>query len=301
MTTTPLIIDSHCHAWAYWPYGNKPAAEAVPLPDPETRGRVEQLLYEMQVNNVDQALIVCAQLDHNADNNAYIASQVQRFAGKLHQAADLDCEWSPTYHTPGAADRLRRMAEQWPLVAFTHYLRANEDGAWLNSQEGHKVFEAAAELNLMASLACLPHQHAAVNKVAERFPSVPILIHHLGHIARVYPGGSSKSKPGDDLRQVLKSALYPNVFVKVSGFAYAAARKWEYPYADVTWILTALYHAFGPERLCWGSDYPVVRYYMTYQQSLEVFRGHYDFIPPADKARILGENLAGLLASRARK
>ena len=53
-----MIIDSHCHAWATWPY--KP-----PVPDPESRGRVEQLLHEMDVNGVDQAVIVCAQIDHN--------------------------------------------------------------------------------------------------------------------------------------------------------------------------------------------------------------------------------------------
>jgi hypothetical protein len=40
---------------------------------------------------------------------------------------------------------------------------------------------------------------------------------------------------------------------------------------------------------------------MTYQQSLEVFRSHYDFIPTAEKVKILGENLAGLLAARKRQ
>ena len=292
-TDTTPIIDGHCHAWAYWPYSSEPL-----VPDPETRGRVEQLLYEMQVNDVDQALIVCAQLDHNADNNAYVAAQVRKYPGKLHQAADLDSEWSATYHTPGAADRLRRMAEDWPLAAFTHYLRADDDGAWLTSTEGLEVFEAAARLNLLPSLSCVPRQLPAIGQVAGRFPSVPILIHHLGHVARAAaaPGGL-----GENLRLLLAASQYPNIYIKVSGFAYATALKWEYPYSDVSWILTALYHTFGPARLCWGSDYPVVRYYMTYRQSLEVFRGHFDFIPPADKARILGGNLAGLLGARPRR
>ncbi|MEZ4658055.1 MAG: hypothetical protein R2911_10820 [Caldilineaceae bacterium] len=32
-------------------------------------------------------------------------------------------------------------------------------------------------------------------------------------------------------------------------------------------------------RMCWGSDYPVVRFYMTYRQALEAFRTHYLFYP----------------------
>ena len=44
-----------------------------------------------------------------------------------------------------------------------------------------------------------------------------------------------------------------------------------------------------------GSDYPVVRFYMTYKQSLEAFRFHCAFISEADKEQILGKTLAKLL------
>jgi L-fuconolactonase len=59
-----------------------------------------------------------------------------------------------------------------------------------------------------------------------------------------------------------------------------------------------LYEAFGPDRLCWGSDYPVVRKAMTYQQALEAFRRHCAFVPTEHKERILGGNLHRLLAER---
>jgi Tat protein secretion system quality control protein TatD with DNase activity len=72
-----MIIDSHCHAWSYWPY--QPA-----VPDPESRGTIQQLLHEMQLNQVDQALVVCAQIDHNPDNNAYIAAQVAMVPDRLY-------------------------------------------------------------------------------------------------------------------------------------------------------------------------------------------------------------------------
>ena len=71
---------------------------------------------------------------------------------------------------------------------------------------------------------------------------------------------------------------------------------WEYPYPDCAWLVRALYEHFGPERLHWGSDYPVVRRAMTYRQSLEAVRTHCPFIPPEHKARILGDSLGDLFA-----
>ena len=40
------------------------------------------------------------------------------------------------------------------------------------------------------------------------------------------------------------------------------------PYSDSMWIARKLYEHYGPERLCWASDYPPVLWHMTYKQSL---------------------------------
>ncbi len=276
------VVDSHCHAWTYWPY-------SPPVPDPRTCARVEQLLYEMDDCGVDQALVVCARIKHNPRNNEYIAAETALHPERLRQAADLDSEWSATYHRPGAARRLREMAARWKIAAFTHYLRLEDDGAWLHSEEGLEVFKVAHELRLIASLACYPHQHAAVRRAAERVPQVPILIHHLG---LVHLGNLSV---GENLHQVLLSARLPNIYLKVSGFGYPAEQAWEYPYPAARETLRIEYEHFGPRRLCWGSDYPVVRYFMTYRQSLEVLRRHCDFIPAQEMGWITGGNLAALL------
>ncbi|OQY22509.1 MAG: hypothetical protein B6I34_05785 [Anaerolineaceae bacterium 4572_32.1] len=276
------IIDSHCHAWETWPY-------RPPVPDPDSRGRAEQLLHEMDVNGVEQAVVVCAQIDHNPENNAYVAAQVARFPGRLHQLVDLDSVWSSTYHAPGAAERLRALAECWPIKGFTHYLAQDDDGAWLTSDEGLALFQAAADLGLLASLSCYPHQHPAIRRVAERFPSVPVLCHHLGHVKADEP------PPYPLLKEVLASARVPNIFIKLSGFAYATEVKWDFPYVDVQPLVRAEYEHFGPRRMCWGSDSPVVRFAMTYRQALEAFRTHCDFVANEDKAWILGGTLRQLL------
>ncbi|MEP6988768.1 MAG: amidohydrolase family protein [Chloroflexota bacterium] len=277
-----MIIDSHCHAWTRWPY-------QPPVPDDTERGKIEQLINEMDLNGIDQALVVCAQIDHNPENNAYIAQQVERFPNRLHQVVDLDSEWSTTYHLAGADERLKKMINQWPIKGFTHYLEPHDDGGWLYSDEGQKLFQVAADHNLLASISCLPQQQPAIRRVAELFPSVKILCHHMGWVK------ADEGQAHAGLKQVLESAKLPNIYIKLSGFAYATGINWNFPYADTHDIVRAEYEHFGAQRMCWGSDYPVVRFFMTYRQSLEAFRHHCSFVPQADQEWILGRTLAGLL------
>jgi L-fuconolactonase len=281
-----VIVDSHCHAWQYWPY--RPA-----VPDPESRALAEQLLFEMDTVGVAQAAVVCARIDHNPQNNEYVADCVRRYPERLHQLADVDCSWSETYHAPGAADRLRRAAGTYPLKGFTHYVKADDDGSWYLSEEGLAFFRVAEERRLIASLSLPARLQPVLRQVAARFPSVPFLAHHMGG-AR-----AAEEAPYPLFQEVLASAQVPNISIKLSGFHHASAPdlKGEYPYPHCQRLVRGLYEHFGPDRLCWGSDYPVVRAAMTYRQSLEAVRLHCrDIIPEAEMPKVLGGNMAKLLA-----
>lgn len=272
-----MIIDSHTHAWTKWPY-------QPPVPDMDSRGRVEQLLWEMDRFGVQKAVLVCARIDHNPDNNDYVAGCVERYPDRLVQFADVDCSWTETYHTPGAAQRLEEASRLYRLKGFTHYLK--EDYDWFASPEGLRFFETTARRGLIVSLALSPGWHPALRELARRFPTVPFLCHHMAGARVADPEG---------IEQVLRSSEVPNIYVKLSGFHYASRVAWDYPHPDTRDLVRRLHAHFGPERLCWGSDYPVVRFFLTYQHALEGFRKHCDFIPEQDHASILGGNLERLL------
>ena len=275
-----MIIDSHTHAWEFWPY-------EPPVPDAESRGRAEQLLWEMDRNGVDKAVLICARIEHNPGNNDFVAESVRAHPDRLVQFADVDCSWSDTYHTPGAADRLAEAAERYQLKGFTHYLKS--DVEWFESAEGNRFFETADELGLIASLALGPAWQPALRQLAQRFPHIPFLCHHMAG-AR-----AGEDPPHPNLKEILRSAEVPNIYIKLSGFHYVSQVSWDYPHFDAHWIVRELYGQFGAHRLCWGSDYPVVRTNMTYQHALEAFRTHCSFIPGPDRERILGGNLQALL------
>lgn len=278
----PLILDSHCHAWRRWPYS--------PLvPDEDSRGRIEQLIYEMDTNGVEQALVVCAAIENNADNVEYVAFARDRYPGRLHVVADLDCTWSATYHEPDAEHRLAALDDRYGLVGFTHYVLRNNDG-WLLSDGADRLFALAESRRLIVSLAASPAWQADLRTIALRYPSVPVLCHHLG-------GTHAGDDDSDEIEQLLGSVDVPNIYVKVSGFHYCSDRGWDHPWRDALLLFRRIYDAFGPTRLCWGSDFPASTRHCTYRQSIEVVRMHCDFLSPEDLALILGGNLRQILES----
>lgn len=276
-----MIIDSHCHAWPLWPY-------QPPVPDAVTRGSFEQLLFEMDRNGVDRALIVCAEIDGNPDNNQYVHDKAAEHRDRFDFVIDLDSLWKDSYHQPGAAERLQAGLSKWQPAGFTHYINDPADDArWLNSAAGMELFQLAESRAVLASIHCRPQHQEQIRELASRFPQLRILLHHMGHPHALDPEG---------LSEILASARQDNVFVKVSGFYNSTSQPpWDYPLSDVQPVLHVLYRRYGAGRLLWGSDYPVCRFYHSHRQAIEILRRHCRFIKPADMDAIMGDNLADLL------
>jgi L-fuconolactonase len=291
MTDQIEILDSHCHAWRRWPY-------APLVPDEDGRGTIDQLLYEMDVNGVSEAAVVCAAIDNNPDNVAYVAFARDRHPQRFHVVADLDCAWSEHYHTPGAADRLRALDDIHHLAGFTHYVRDND--GWLKSDEAEAVFTFAEQRALLVSFSAGPDWQADLRAIAQRHPSVPVLCHHLAGLRTVTAlrerfGAEAEKAYADALADVAASAKVPNIYIKLSGFHYASAQGWDYPWDEAVVLFRRLFEEFGPQRLCWGSDFPASTRFTTYRQSLEVVRSHCPFLGEDDRRQLFGANLRSIL------
>jgi predicted TIM-barrel fold metal-dependent hydrolase len=280
-----MIADSHCHAWRHWPY-------STAVPDPRSRGDIGALLWEMDVNDIAFAAVVCARIGGgrdgegypNSDNNEYVCAAVADHPGRLTAWVDVDSMWSDEYHTPGAPERLQRSLDREGVTGFALYLRAGNDG-WLRTEEADRFFAVAARAGVIASISCGAEWLHDLAALANRHPSLPVLLHHLG-------------QPMKGAGAVEAIATVPNVGLKVSGFSYFVDEPWEYPYARLFPMLRRLCDAFGAERLYWGSDFPASRGALTYRQSIEVVRTHASFLSPTEKDAVLGGNLLELLAGR---
>lgn len=153
------------------------------------------------------------------------------------------------------------------------------DQTWLSSRSSDPLWRKAAELGAIFNFLIRPEQLPQLGEMAERFPEVPVVVDHMG-----YPDISQ-----DPPRALLSLARLPNVYVKVTEL-YNHSRTKEYPYADVLPTMRAVYDAFGPQRLLWGTGFTrgelVGR--IPYAQELELINEQIPFLTPTDREWILG-------------
>ena len=278
-----MIIDAHCHAWRAWPYDPE-------VPDSDSRGSIDNLQYEMDRNNVDHAVLVAARIgtEHprtdNSDNNSYCAQAVSERSDRFSLFAEVDSFWGDHHHTDGAAQRLESIINETSAVGVTHYSTGEPDG-WFASPPGLEFFGKARDLGLVASLHTPPAWLPDLAALARAFPDLTVLVHHQGHAAS-----------DQEFALLLEAAAAaPNLSLKMSGFHYLVEDQWEYPFATHTPRVRRIVEAFGPERMVWGSDWPVAGDFLSYRQTLEVWRRHCD-LSPTELDLIMGDNLARLLS-----
>jgi L-fuconolactonase len=281
-----MLFDAHCHAWRRWPYDTA-------VPDPDTRGSIEALLYEMDTHGVERAAVVCARIGGGAggdgfandDNNDYVTRLAAAHPDRITPWVDVDCVWREEHHSPGSAERLRAEIERTGAGGFTHYVTSGANDGWLASDDAGEFFRFAADAGLIASLALSAAWFEDLRPIAAANPSLPVLIHHLSH-----PSSAA------ELDSLVALSDLPNIGVKISGFNYNSSEYWDYPYPGAQEIFRAIVGGFGSARLYWGSDFPASRDQLTYRQSIEVVRSHSDFLAPGQLAGILGDNLTALVA-----
>jgi L-fuconolactonase len=146
--SSPLVVDAHTHLWARWPYEPQ-------VPDPRTRGGVDNLLLELDGAGVDHAVVVAAEIPGAESNNDDVAAMVAAHPGRLSMLVDIDSTFGSDYHRPGAADRLRAVVDRYAPQGVSHYLGLEDDG-WLESGEGESFLAVAEAAGLVLNVAARP-------------------------------------------------------------------------------------------------------------------------------------------------
>ncbi|WP_432831018.1 amidohydrolase family protein [Dactylosporangium sp. CA-092794] len=231
---TPPVIDAHVHAWPRWPY--------PPSVQPPADARAERLVALMDRAGVERAVLVGAQITHNEDNNAYLFAARSRFPDRLAVFPDHDSYWSPPDPAP-PLDRLAALARHG-IAGISVYLGDDENGDRLLDPRRDAAFAHAAGHGIAVGLGMRPWHAPAVRRLTERHPTLTVLGHHLGGIKARFA-----MEIGDQLDAVVSLADRPNLLLKLSGLDYLGRHAGR--------VVAELRDAYGPERLCWGSNWPV--------------------------------------------
>lgn len=180
---------------------------------------------------------------------------------------------------PDLPERLARCKANGPLCGLRYPWLAESGGQTGLNRPAIRGIKAVAEHNLALDLLVSAHQ---LNYFSELFEAEPGLHWVINHLAQ------PPIKTGDNRtwQAVLRQAArYPNVFCKVSGMVTLAdpTRNFE---EQVRPFFEFALEIFGPERLLWGSDWPVSLQAASYGQVHDLLAALVARLSPSEQAAI---------------
>jgi predicted TIM-barrel fold metal-dependent hydrolase len=250
-------VDAHVHVFTR-PSSEFPRLVSEGMPA-DREAPVELLLEQMQVYDVDQAILVQTggtALEHHAYLLRCLAAHPDRFRGIA--LIPSDCS-NPAQHMDQLADdgniigfRLRNLGGPFdPLQPID-----------LRASSTFEIWQHAAEKDYVLWLYPRAEDSPILAFLIDAFPQVRVLFNHLmvcvgdgalswddehrPHMAMTLPPVTRYS--------TLRLYQYENICVHLSG-QYAFSRQ-DWPYDDTAPWQQTLLREFGADRLMWASDFP---------------------------------------------
>jgi predicted TIM-barrel fold metal-dependent hydrolase len=265
---TYRIIDPHVHVWKHDPAfpfaqgANVPARDA----DPET------LLSLMKANNVERTVII--QVIHYRYDNSYLASVLKKYPGTFQGVCRVD----PL--DPAAPDHLSALTAQG-FRGVRISPSGNATGDWFHGPLMPPLWKRAHELKVPMTVLAPISRMPEVVPLMGPHPDLTVVIDHMADCPIDQP---------TELEKLIALKRYPNLYVKIS-HPWSLSKQ-TYPYQDVHPQMKRLYDAFGPQRLMWATDWPIIENSKaTYAQALTLVRDELEFLNADDKSWILSKTI----------
>jgi len=179
---------------------------------------------------------------------------------------------------PDAAQRILALAADPLLRGLRPMLQDLPDPDWILQDALAPALAALQQADLTLDALILPEHLPRILALAQRHPALRIVVDHG---AKPGIAAGQWSDWADGIRRL---AELPLVFCKLSGLWTEAAVG--APVAAVQPYARHLLACFGPARLLWGSDWPVLELAGTYPAWLAAAWAE---VPAADRARVFGD------------
>lgn len=266
-----LRIDTHQHFWTFRPEHYSWIDESM------TALRRDygpaDLAPELAAQHVDGTVAVEARGHlEETDNLLAIAARTPFVRGVVG--------WLPLTE-PGAPALIERYAQNPQLRGVRHWLGADDEAEYMDSRALHRGIEALLPFRLSFDLLSRPPHLGRAAAFVDRHPEQVFIVDHC---AKPYIR-EGKLEPWRS--HMLEVARRPNVYCKVSGLVTEAdVRRWR-P-AELLPYLDTVLEAFTPERLMFGSDWPVCTLGVSYARWLDVVSTWSAALSESERARLFG-------------
>lgn len=145
-----------------------------------------------------------------------------------------------------------------------------QDAVWLRN------FATLSRLNLSFEMLISPWQAEEASRLAAKFPGTPIIIGHCGAPLDRDEEGMQRWRTG--LRGL---ATASNTILKISD---PVAYDNEWSTESLRMVVLECIDAFGPDRVMFGSDYPVANLHIGFSQWIDTFKAIVGDFSEAEKS-----------------
>jgi L-fuconolactonase len=189
-----------------------------------------------------------------------------------------------------AVDMILELAADPLLVGLRPMVQDIADDDWLLRPSLGSALAMMARRGLVFDALVLPRHLPRLKTVIERYPDLTVVVDH-----------GSKPRIRDKQREPWASdlaaiAAMPGVACKLSGLVTEAAADWQS--SDVRPYAQHILDIFGPQRVMFGSDWPVVNLAGGYDRWRETALGLMAHLAAPERAAILGETARRVYLTR---
>ena len=249
------MIDSHHHLWTYdaeqypWiPDGSPLHADFGP----------QELRATATPAGVTGSVVVQAR--QTVEESRWLIKQAETSDGFIQAVVG----WVPLSE-PDVGETMAELAEQHVFRGVRHVIQSEPDG-FMDADDFVRGVAECPKHGLTFDLLVFGRQLPEAIRFVDRLPNVTIV---LDHIAKPTIQAATFDAEWDrDIRELAKR---DNVWCKVSGMATEVRdESWNLELLRPYW--DTVVEAFGPQRLMFGSDWPVALLMTDYQQWADTVR-----------------------------
>ena len=198
------------------------------------------------------------------------------------------------FDTADSLARIEALAGRKLLVGLRPMVQDIADDDWLLRPALAPLLAAMARNGLVFDALVLPRHLPRLLRVIDSHPDLEFMLDHCGKPQL------ATAEIAIWQRDIALLAERSNVFCKLSGLATEALPDWQI--ADLRQAADHVLACFGPQRLLWGSDWPVINLAGGYAKWFAATETLLADLSPDEKAAIFGGNAARVyLTSRGRR
>lgn len=184
----------------------------------------------------------------------------------------------------GLPARLDQLQKHPKFCGIRHPVHDEEDPRWLMRADVLTGLKELERRDLPYDLLLRPLHLPLLPELSERLPSLRMVI---DHIAKPPIAEGRMQGWATDIE---RAAENPRVFVKLSGMITEAGANWSAE--QLKPFVRHVFGVFGPDRLMFGSDWPVCLMAGSWKQTLAAFTQSLGPLPMEVRAKLLGETAA---------